>query len=187
VILALFHHHHGVEVYTDTGGAGLSGGAVLLALFVGLWVMYGFDTASTLAEESVDPRKNAPRSIIGALTAAFVTGGIFIAAMLLAVPGSIKDAVKGSLSPVDVISGNLSNALTVAHLGVIVIAVFATCLAIQASTIRLAFGLARDKQLPGWRVLSAVNDTTGTPIGCCVAVGLLTACSSCSTAAWPTW
>jgi amino acid transporter len=146
-----------------------------LALFVGLWVMYGFDTASTLAEESVDARKNAPRSIIGALTAAFVTGGIFIAAMLLAVPGSIKDAVQGSLSPVDVISGNLSNALTVSYLGVIVIAVFATCLAIQASTISLAFGLARDRQLPGSRVLSAVNDTTGTPIGCCVAVGLLTA------------
>jgi amino acid transporter len=175
VILALFHHHHGVEVYTDTGGAGFTGGAVLLALFVGLWVMYGFDTASTLAEESVDPRKNAPRSVIGALTAAFVTGGIFIAAMLLAVPGSISDAVNGSLSPVDVISGNLSNALTVAYLGVIVIAVFATCLAIQASTIRLAFGLARDRQLPGSRALSAVNGTTGTPIGCCVAVGLLTA------------
>jgi amino acid transporter len=174
VILALFHHHHGVEVYTDTGGAGFTGGAVLVALFVGLWVMYGFDTASTLAEESVDPRRNAPRSIIGALTAAFVTGGIFIAAMLVAVPGSINDAVRSSLSPVDVISGNLSNALTVAYLGVIVIAVFATCLAIQASTIRLAFGLARDRQLPGSRFLSAVNDTTGTPIGCCVTVGLLT-------------
>jgi amino acid transporter len=76
---------------------------------------------------------------------------------------------------VDIISGNLSNALTVAYLGVVVIAVLATCLAIQASTIRLAFGLARDRQLPGSRMLSAVNNTTGTPIACCVAVGLLTA------------
>jgi hypothetical protein len=71
----VFHHHHGVEVYTDTGGAGFMGGAVLVALFVGL----------------------------------------------------------------------------------------------------LAFGLARDRQLPGSRVLSGVNQTTGTPLGCCVAVGLLTA------------
>ena len=69
----------------------------------------------------------------------------------------------------------------------IVTAVFATCLAIQASTIRLAFGLARDRQLPGSRVLSAVNDTTGTPIGCFIGVGCSPACSSCSTAAWPTW
>jgi amino acid transporter len=56
-----------------------------------------------------------------------------------------------------------------------VIAVLATCLAIQASTIRLAFGLARDRQLPGSRLLSAVNERTGTPIVCCVAVALLTA------------
>jgi amino acid transporter len=76
VILALFHHHHGVEVYTDTGGAGFTGASVLVGLFVGLWVMYGFDTASTLAEESHDPRRNAPRSVIASVTAAFVTGGI---------------------------------------------------------------------------------------------------------------
>lgn len=175
VILALFHHQRGLGVYTDTGGAGFTGSTVLVGLFVGLWVMYGFDTASTLAEESHDPRRNAPRSVLASLVAAFATGGIFIAAMLLAVPGSIREAVKGALSPVDIISRNLPNALTVVYLAVVVIAVFATCLAIQASTIRLAFGLARDRQLPGSRFLSAVNETTGTPIGCCVAVGLLVA------------
>jgi amino acid transporter len=95
--------------------------------------------------------------------------------MLLAVPGSIRHAVSAGLSPVGIIEGNLSNALTVAYLGVVVIAVIATCLAIQAGTIRLAFGLARDRQVPGSRLLSAVNNRTGTPIGSCIAVGLLTA------------
>lgn len=176
MILALFHSHHGVSVYTDTGGAGFTAGTVLVALFVGLWVMYGFDTASTLAEESRDPRRNAPRSVLASLTAAFVTGGVFIAAMLLAVPGSIAEAVgAGGLSPVDIISGNLSNALTVGYLGVVTIAIIATCLAIQAATIRLAYGLARDRQIPASRLLATVNDRTGTPIASCIAVGLLAA------------
>ncbi|MFI5799973.1 hypothetical protein [Streptomyces sp. NPDC051677] len=72
--------------------------------------MFGFDTASTLAEESVDPRRNAPRSVIASLVAAFVGGAIFIAAMPAAIPGPISRAVSsGGLPSVDIISANFSN------------------------------------------------------------------------------
>ena len=37
--------------------------------------MYGFDTAGSLGEETVDPRRNAPQAIFRALAAAFVIGG----------------------------------------------------------------------------------------------------------------
>lgn len=40
--------------------------------------MYGFDTASTLGEETKDAKRTAPRAIIRAVTASFVLGGLII-------------------------------------------------------------------------------------------------------------
>ena len=54
---------------------------------MGLFVIYGFDTASTLAEETNDPRRVAPRAVLGSVAAAFIVGFIFLWAMLMAVPG----------------------------------------------------------------------------------------------------
>jgi len=40
------------------------------------YVMYGFDTAGTLAEETNDPRRHAPPAIIRAIAAAALIGGL---------------------------------------------------------------------------------------------------------------
>jgi amino acid transporter len=55
---------------------------------------------------------------------------------------------------------------------VVAAAIFVCCLAIQASTIRLCFGMARDEQLPGSSLLRSVNPRLHTPIGSCLAVGI---------------
>jgi amino acid transporter len=47
------------------------------------------------------------------------------------------------------------------------------CLAIQTSTIRLAFGMARDGKLPGATVLKTVHPTLHTPIATCITIGVL--------------
>jgi amino acid transporter len=54
-------------------------------------------------------------------------------------------------------------------------AIFICCLAIMTSTIRLCFGMARDDQLPVSRTLAKVNPRLHTPIGSCIAIGLLSA------------
>src|SRR3954453_21924136 len=87
IILALFHNNQGVGVVFDTGGADFTAGNFLVAMFMGLFVIYGFDTASTLAEETRDPRRAAPRAVLGSIAAAFVIGFVFLWAMLMAVPG----------------------------------------------------------------------------------------------------
>ena len=38
----------------------------LVAMFMSLYVIYGFDTASTLAEETHNPRAEAPKAVLGA-------------------------------------------------------------------------------------------------------------------------
>ena len=173
IILAAFHSHHSASVYTNTGGHGFSIGGLGIALFVGLWVMYGMDTASTLAEESRHPRVLAPRAVIISLIGAFASGLIFLAALLLAVPGGIGHAMQAGLSPTDIISTDLPNFFGTLYLIVINIAVFVTCLAIMASLIRLLFGMARDGQLPGARLYDSVNPTFKTPIGASVVAGII--------------
>jgi amino acid transporter len=174
IILALFHNNQGVDVVFDTGGPEFNAANFLVAMFMGLFVIYGFDTASTLAEETNDPRRAAPRAVLGSVAAAFIIGFVFLWAMLMAVPGSLSQVVAdGGLSPADIIQANLSNALATGYLFVVSFAIFVCCLAIQASTIRLAFSMSRDRQLPGSSLLSKVNPRTGSPVGACILVALM--------------
>src|SRR5919198_421791 len=176
IILAAFNHHHSVGVIFHTGGPAFNASNFLIAMFMGLFVIYGFDTASTLAEESHEPRKKAPQAVLASIAAAGVIGGVFICAMLIAAPGSMSSVVKaGGISPPDIIDANLSNALSVAYLLVVSVAIFVCCLSIQASTIRLAYGMSRDRQLPFSKLYSKVNHETGTPIGACLLVALMAA------------
>jgi amino acid transporter len=176
IILALFHNNQGVDVVFHTGGPSFNASNFLVAMFMGLFVIYGFDTASTLAEETNEPRKAAPRAVLGSIAAAFVIGFVFLWAMLMAIPGDLSKVVAdGGISPPDIIQANLSNALATGYLFVVSFAIFVCCLAIQASTIRLAYGMARDRQLPGSSVLQTVNERTGTPVGACIVVGLMAA------------
>lgn len=48
--------------------------------------MYGFDTASSLGEETKDPKKTAPKAILRAVTASFLLGGLMLLFGILAAP-----------------------------------------------------------------------------------------------------
>jgi amino acid transporter len=176
IILALFHNNQGVGVVFETGGPDFNASNFLVAMFMGLFVIYGFDTASTLAEETNEPRRVAPRAVLGSVAAAFIIGFVFLWAMLMAIPGSLEKVVSaGGISPPEIIQGNLSDALATGYLLVVSFAIFVCCLAIQASTIRLAYAMARDRQLPVSGPLSTVHSGTGTPVGACIAVAVMAA------------
>jgi amino acid transporter len=79
------------SVLLDTNGigAGQPGGyfaAFLVASLASAYVMYGFDTASSLGEETVDPRRTAPTAILRAVIASFVIGGLILLFGILAAP-----------------------------------------------------------------------------------------------------
>ena len=171
-ILALFHNHQGVGVIFHTGGQSLTVSTFLVAMFMSLYVIYGFDTASTLAEETKDPRREAPKAVLASVVGAFVVGAIFLWATLMAVP-NMGAAIKGAFGPAQIIDANFSNAFATTYLLVVAAAIFVCCLAIQASTIRLCFGMSRDEQLPGSSLLRAVNPRLHTPIGSCITVGAI--------------
>jgi amino acid transporter len=140
-----------------------------------LFVIYGFDTAATLAEETRNPRKEAPKAVLYSIIGAFVIGGIFLWATLMAVPGSLPAGIKGALGPAQIIDANFSNAFATTYLLVVSIAIFICVLAIQANVMRLCFGMARDDQLPGSSALRMVSPRLHTPWVACIAVTLFAA------------
>ena len=62
-------------------------GAFAAAMFMSLFVIYGFDTAGTLGEETRDPQRNAPRGVLWAIGLSSIAGILFLGGTIL----SIKD------------------------------------------------------------------------------------------------
>jgi amino acid transporter len=137
-----------------------------------LYVIYGFDTASTLSEETKNPRSEAPKAVIGSVIGAFIIGAVFLFAMLLGIP-DLKAAISEGWGPAEIINANFGNGFSTVFLLTVAAAIFVCCLAIMTSTIRLCFGMSRDDRLPGSKVLAKVNPQLHTPIGSCIAIGLL--------------
>src|SRR2546430_4879281 len=182
LVLILFYHRQSVSVFTDTSYLGTSNqvGTFLGAMFMSLFVIYGFDTASTLAEETKNPRREAPRAVIASIIGAAIIGAIFLFAVVIAVPGDMgkfvadTNAGKFAAGPlVAIITSNFPGWAANLYLLVVFAAIYVCCLAIQTSTIRLAFGMGRDGKLPLARYLNNVSSTLHTPIGTCIVVGVL--------------
>lgn len=180
LILLLIAHHQPLSVLTNTGGTdtGPHGylGAFMTAMFMSLFVVYGFDTAGTLAEETHDPTRQVPKAILSALGVSFVIGAIFLVSVIIAIPNIGKEVAVGANggSPlIDIIDAGFPNWLAKVYLIVVTAAIFVCTLSIQAASIRLAFGMARDGQLPASSFLSKVNPSFGTPVITGVVTGVL--------------
>ncbi|HUZ81020.1 MAG TPA: amino acid permease, partial [Gaiellaceae bacterium] len=174
-VMALFHDHQGVGVVFHSGGSNVTISTFLVAMFMSLFVIYGFDTAATLAEETRNPRREAPRAVLYSILGAFVIGGIFIWATLMAIPGTLASGIKGALGPAQIIDANFSNAFATTYLTVVSIAIFICLLSIQANVMRLCFGMARDDQLPVSSALRTVSPQLNTPWIACIVVTLIAA------------
>src|SRR5467141_2847552 len=183
LILLIFYHHQPASVVFDAKYLGNSNqvGVFLAAMFMSLFVIYGFDTASTLAEETKNPRVEAPKAVLASVVGAFIIGTVFLLALIIAIPDMQKfvlgaGAVPATItSPADVLIAVLPSWMANVYLLVVLAAIYVCCLAIQTSTIRLAFGMARDGKLPLGSVYNKVNPSLHTPVGTCIVIGVLSA------------
>jgi urea carboxylase system permease len=183
LVLLLFYHRQSASVFFDGSylgsGFGNQSGTFLAAMFMSLFVIYGFDTASTLAEETKNPREAAPRAVLASIVGAAIIGAIFLIATVIAVPGDmgkfVSDIGAGKIPfpLVTIIESNFPGWAANVYLFVVFAAIYVCCLAIQTSTIRLAFGMARDGKLPLAKYYNNVNPSLHTPIGTCILIGVL--------------
>jgi urea carboxylase system permease len=168
IIALAFHIRRGPQVVFDTNGTGDGHslgylGAFLVAALMSAYVFYGFDTAGALAEETVEPRRHAPRAILRAITAAFVVGGLLMLVGMMAV-GDIHASELGTSGMPYLVKSTLGNGLGNAFLVCSAIAITVCCLAVQTAAIRMIFSMARDGRLPFGAALSKVSPRSKTPV-----------------------
>jgi amino acid transporter len=177
VILILFNAHRGPGIVLHNLGLGKGHswgyfGAFIVGGIMSAYVMYGFDTAGTLAEETNDPRRAAPPAIIRALIAAAIIGGLLILFALMAVK-NINDPNISLLGLPYIIKQALGNTAGNVFLVDAAIAITVCTLAVMASCIRLLFAMARDGRLPFGTHIARVSGTRRVPVIPALVVGFL--------------
>ncbi|GJF27474.1 amino acid permease [Kitasatospora sp. NE20-6] len=173
IAVALFTHTEqapGVVLHTGhTGGGALW--ALLVGSFTAAYVMIGFDSAGELSEETVAPRRTAPRTILTALTAAGVCGGLLLLGGVLAAP-SLTDGRLATEGLSYVLTSSLGDGLGRALLADVAVAVCVGTLAMQTAGTRMVFSMARDNALPAAGRLATVHPRSGMPRWAALAVGV---------------
>lgn len=189
LILLFFANNQPLSILLDTGGTeAATGGSYLPALALGLYmsifIVYGFDTAGTFGEETVDASRQAPRGVLSSILISGAVGLVFLTAVLLAipdVPATIEEGLAGGFPIATIITTNLTQEIVAGitvgeiYLLVILVSVFVCTLAIQGAATRMMFSMSRDRHLPLGGLWGRVNHTFKTPANAAVAVGVLAA------------
>jgi urea carboxylase system permease len=185
LILLFFANNQSPSILFDTAGTeAATGGSYLpafaLGMFMALFVVYGFDTAGTFGEETVDAARQAPRGVLWSVIISGIIGTIFLLAVILAIP-DVPTAM-GQFFPIaDTITATLTAeiafGITVGevYLFIILISVFVCTLAIQGAATRMMFSMSRDRHLPLGSIWGSVNQSFKTPANAALAVGILAA------------
>ena len=179
IVLLIVGRHQDFSVLTQTAGVETpeTGGYLpvfAIAMFMSLFVVYGFDTAGTFGEETIDASRQAPRGILSAIWVSGVIGAIFLLAIILATPD--LEASKTDTAPIatSIIAG-LGETWGNVYLYVILVAIYVCVTAIQGATVRLLFSMGRDGRVPLGSMWGQVNSSFKTPANAAVAVGVLAA------------
>ncbi len=150
-------------------------GAALVAVLAPVYIVYGFESAGDISEETKEAGRLVPRAmrltvIFGGLAALVLTG-----ALLLSMPAENGVAATVEGGGVPFILGQLSSGLQDFLLLLIVFAFFSCGTSIQGAGSRLAFSYARDGALPGAGWISKVSDRFRTPVNALIAGAVVTA------------
>jgi amino acid transporter len=189
IILLLFFNHQPISVIFDTSyttnlADGNFSAVFLVGALMALFVVYGFDTAGTFGEETVDAARRAPRGLLGAIWLSGIIGFVFLLAITLSfqdMNAAIAEAQAFGFPIATTLKQNLSGSLFGnltfgdLYLFVILIAVFVCTLAIQGATTRLMFSMGRDGRMPMGKTWGHVNGTLRTPANAAIAVAILAA------------
>ncbi len=173
------HVVRGPAIVLDTlgRGAGQPGGyfgPFCAAGVMAAYIMYGYDTAGTLAEETHRPRRRAPRAILQALLAAGTGGALILVLTLMAMRDPQDPRLTTDGLPY-LVKQTLGETVGSAFLLDVVFAITVCTLAVHTGAVRLMFAMAREGELPGARHLARVSPGARTPVLPVVLTGALAA------------
>jgi urea carboxylase system permease len=180
IIILFTHPARGPAVVFSTGGVQGNGSYVwpfLASMLMATYVMYGFDSAAELSEETRDPRRTAPQAITRCMLVSAIGGGLVLLGALMAAP-SLTDGNLANNGIAYVLTAQAGNVVGRIMLAIVAVSIFSAALAITASAARVMFSMARDGRLPFSKALSKVSPRTSTPLlpsftVCAIAIGIL--------------
>lgn len=158
------------RVVDGDGNARFGVAGVVSAAAVVFFAVFGYDTLTTAAEESIDPQRDLPRAILLSLG---VSMAMYIAISLV-LTGIAHYSTLDNDAPV----ANAFNALGLRWVGVAVsitavTGILSVVFAFMLGAARIWFSLARDGLLPAW--FARVHPVHGTPHRPTIALGTITA------------
>ena len=190
VVLLFLANNQPLDVLFQTFGAedannGNMFATFLVGFFMSVFIVYGFDTAGSFGEETVDPGRQAPKGVLSSIWISGAVGVVFLLAIILSIkdiPARMAGGLSGAEFPIattilDNLNQELVGGITLGevYLVVILVSVFVCTLAIQGAATRMMFSMSRDKHLPGGRVWGQVSARFKTPANAAVGVGILAA------------
>lgn len=179
-LILLFHANHPVTFLFNDGGTSVNGaylGTFFAAMLMSLFVVYGFDTAGTLAEETHNPSKSAPRAMLLALLGSFLLGGLFLIGAILAIssqPGALAK-IMADPSSLETIIEQAAPGLSNVFFIIVSTAITVCGLTVQANAARLLYSMGRDRQVPGAGFVGKVSASLGTPVNAILVTAVLSA------------
>ena len=104
LILLFFANHQSPDVLTQTFGAekaqnGNMLATFALAFFMSIFILYGFDTAGTFGEETIDASRQAPRGVLSSVLISGAVGVVFLLAVILSlkdIPATMEAGLAGA-------------------------------------------------------------------------------------------
>lgn len=184
IILLAVHAVRGPGVVTSShGAAGPStpgwevlgyAAPLMLAAIMPAYVMFGFDTAGSLAEETRNPRRRTPIALLQALGASGLAGALLLLFALMATH-TLDVGKLGTDGLPYILQTVLGSTLGKVLLVDVAFAMFICTLAIQTAAIRIAFSMARDHKLPFGEKLAHVTDARQSPAAPAVVSGVVAA------------
>lgn len=179
LLVMIFGATHDPSIVFSDGGT-LSGSETWLpallagGVFVSVWTQYGYEHGGTLAEETIDAERQAPKGILYAWLAVFLLGFFWLLAFLMATP-DFGEAIASGTPVQDIITGALGSGWADAYLILVVFVAFIGSNVFFTAAARQVFGMARDGMLPFSKQLLRTNRRTGSPYLAIVVVALITA------------
>lgn len=173
VYLLVFSRRNSCSVLFDTMGTGANGSylsAFVTAAIIGLVLYYGFEACGEVAEETPNPSRSIPRSmmmtvLLGGAAALFAFVGYILAAPNLqaVVNGEVANPITA------ILVGTFGNVGTKIFLIVALTSFLACVMGQQAAGSRLIFSFARDDMFPGSAVFKKISSRK-VPVNATIAV-----------------
>jgi amino acid transporter len=130
--------------------------AFLMSTLLAAWTIFGFESPSDFAEETINARRVAPKSIILSVLASALLGFFFIYIITMSIPDLAR--VTASSDPISTIFLSRLGAMpTEVFLAFVIVAMFAASLMTTAAASRLLFAVSRDKRVLGHRWFATIS------------------------------